>query len=87
MAKAIFALEADDSDWQGPFESAYGFHLVLMPQKADARIPGLEEVLDTVRYDAERDAVNAQKDLAIQAIVDTYEVHRDLERPPADTAQ
>jgi len=87
MANAIFALEADDSNWQGPFESAYGFHLVLMPQKSEARIPGIEEVLDTVRYDAERDAVNAQKDKAIQAIVDTYEVRRDLERPPADTAQ
>ena len=79
MAEAIFSSEANEQEWQGPFESPYGHHLVLMPRKADARIPELEEVLDAVRYDAERDAVDAQKDLAIQAIVDTYEVRRTLE--------
>jgi len=79
MAEAIFTLEASEQEWRGPFESPYGHHLVLMPRKADARIPELDEVLDTVRYDAERDAINAQKDKAIQAIVDTYEVRRNLE--------
>lgn len=79
MAEAIFTLDANEQEWRGPFESPYGYHVVLMPRKADARIPELEEVLVAVRYDAERDAVDAQKDLAIQAIVDTYEIRRNLE--------
>ncbi|MGI9271304.1 MAG: peptidyl-prolyl cis-trans isomerase [Woeseiaceae bacterium] len=87
MAEAVFALEANEGVWQGPLESAYGFHLALMLQKTEARIPALEEVLDTVRYDAERDAVEVLKDEAIQTIVDAYEVRRNFERPLADSTQ
>ena len=72
-------LEPDTANWQGPFESSYGFHLVLLVEKKDARYPEIDEIRETVRYDAERDAVNAQKNLAIDAIVSTYEVRRDLE--------
>lgn len=86
-AEAIFAIDAGETRWQGPFESPYGFHLVLLAQKAEGRSPAIEEVQDKVRYDAERDAVNAQKDKAIQAIVDTYEVRSDLERPLTDASQ
>jgi len=87
MAEAVFALDPDESEWRGPFESPYGLHLVMLPRKAEGRFPGIEEIRDAVRYDAERDAINAQKDKAIQAIVDTYEVRREPTRPLADSAQ
>ncbi len=83
MAQAIFDLETDESTWQGPLESPYGFHLVLLVRKTPQRYPELAEVLDKVRYDAERDAVDRQKENAIQAIVDTYEVRRN----PITTAE
>jgi hypothetical protein len=78
MAEAVFELQPNEIVWQGPFESPYGFHVILLTRKDAGRIPELTEVVDIVRYDAERDAINAQKDKAIQGIVDTYEVRRNL---------
>jgi hypothetical protein len=80
MADKVFALESSDSTWHGPFESEYGMHLVLLTRKAEGRYPELAEIEAVVRDDAERDAIAALKDLAIQAIVDTYEVRRSFER-------
>ena len=82
-AEAIFGINAGETLWQGPFESPYGFHVVLLAQKAEGRFPSIEEIQNTVRDDAERDAVKAQKDKAIQTIVDTYEIRTDLQRPLA----
>ena len=55
-------------------------HLVLLTRKAAGRHPELEEIEASVRDDTEREAIAAQKDKAIQAIVDTYEVSRTYER-------
>ena len=78
MAEAVFSLRPSETTWQGPFESAYGAHLVMLVRKAEGRYPDLEEIADTVRRDAERTAVEELQDEAIQAIVDTYEVRRSL---------
>jgi len=39
----------DTGLWQGPVESGYGVHLVLVRERTDGRIPALGEVRDTVR--------------------------------------
>ena len=66
--------------WHGPFESPYGLHLVMLTKKANGRYPDLSEIEATVRADAEREAIAEQKNMAIQAIVDTYEVRTSFER-------
>ena len=80
LAENVFALEPSDKSWQGPFESPYGAHLIMLTRKAEGRSPELAEVEAGVRRDAEREAIRAQKDKTIQAIVDTYEVSRSYER-------
>lgn len=80
MAQKVFGLESSDSTWHGPFESQYGMHLIMLTRKAEGRYPELAEIEAVVRDDAERDAIAALKDKAIQAIVDTYEVRRSYER-------
>ncbi len=80
MAEKVFALESSDSTWHGPFESEYGMHLIMLTRKAEGRYPELAEIEAVVRDDAERNAIAALKDIAIQAIVDTYEVRRSYER-------
>ena len=62
--------------WSGPFESEYGYHLVMLTKSVEGRLPELTEVIDRVRADAEREAMDAMQEEAIQAIVDTYEVRR-----------
>jgi len=87
MAEQIFGLEAGDTTWHGSFESEYGLHLVLLTKKVEGRYPELAEVEAIVRDDAEREAIARQKDKAIQAIVDTYDVRRNYERPLISQAQ
>jgi len=76
MADAVFALQPDEKTWAGPFESGYGAHLVLLTRKTAGRYPDMEEILTTVRQDAERVALRDAQDRAIQAIVDTYDIRR-----------
>ena len=83
MAQAVFSLEPSDTTWRGPFESEYGMHVVMLTRKTEGRYPGLFEIEEAVRRDAEREAIAEQKNLAIQAIVDTYEVRTTFELPPA----
>ena len=87
MAEAVFALEASDSTWAGPFESEYGAHLVMLTRKAEGRYPDLAEVEPSVRDNVQRKAIRSIKDEAIQRIVDTYEVRRSYERQFVGIAQ
>jgi parvulin-like peptidyl-prolyl isomerase len=87
MAQGVFAIEPSDTTWHGPFESEYGAHLVMLTRNIAGRYPGLAEVESGVRDDAEREAIAALKNKAIQAIVDTYEVRRSFERPAIGLAQ
>jgi hypothetical protein len=81
MAEAVFNLEPNDAGWRGPFESEFGLHLVMLTKKVAGRYPELAEIERIVREDAEREAIGQQKDEAIQASVDTYEVRRRYQRP------
>ena len=87
MAEAVFALEASDSTWAGPFESEYGAHLALVTRKSEGRYPDLAEVEPSVRDNVQREAIRSIKDEAIQRIVDTYEVRRSYERQLVGIAQ
>lgn len=74
MAAALFELEPDDREWQGPLESTYGFHLVMLTKRTDGLYPTLEDIEETVREDALRIKIDEQNDIAVQTIVDTYDV-------------
>ena len=43
--------------WQGPIESGFGFHLVLMTERTDGSMPALEDVRAAVR----REWINARR--------------------------
>lgn len=74
MSASLFEVPADKIQWQGPFESPYGFHLVLLTNRADGFFPTLDEIRERVSEDARRLGVAEQKDAAIKRIVDSYEV-------------
>ena len=71
--KALFALSASDQ-WQGPIQSQYGWHLVILKDKSAARDPILEEVAHIVLADAQRDQQRKIKATAIKQLVDKYRV-------------
>jgi hypothetical protein len=41
-------IELEPTQWQGPVESGYGLHLVLVTERKPARLPELAEVRDQV---------------------------------------
>ena len=49
FSEQLFTLETDT--WQGPVASDYGYHLVRISEKADARMPDLDSVIEKVRTD------------------------------------
>jgi hypothetical protein len=49
FAEQLFALETNT--WQGPIASGYGYHLVRINEKIDARVPELASVIEKVRTD------------------------------------
>lgn len=78
MTEALFSQEADEKVWRGPYLSAYGAHLVLLTRKDDGFYPELDEVRDAVRQDAERVALDERNEQAVDAIIGSYEIRRDL---------
>lgn len=52
FARSLAALDASVPDrWQGPIESAYGWHLIRLTGRAPSRDPLMAEVADAVRRD------------------------------------
>jgi len=83
MAKAVFELEPNDFIWQGPFDSPYGVHLVLLTTNEPGRDPELAELEDRVRVDAQRAMIREETEAAIADIVGSYDVRVVYEREDA----
>jgi parvulin-like peptidyl-prolyl isomerase len=87
MTAALFELEPNDLLWRGPFDSAYGVHLVMLTSNEPGREPELAELEGRVREDARRAAIQEETEAAIREIVATYDVRLEYERPSASEAQ
>jgi len=74
VAEALFQLPPDENLWHGPFESRFGFHLVLVTNQEPERAPSFAEVRDRVAADAQATRAREQTEAAIQDIMAQYEV-------------
>jgi hypothetical protein len=74
MTQAIFENNSNHQEWIGPFDSPYGFHIVLVAQKKDGRLSKIKEIYDRVKDDAQRDFIRKQTESAIQKIINSYNV-------------
>ncbi len=74
MQERLFALDADDKVWHGPFRSLYGSHLVMVTKHTAGYAPPLEEVGRRVEQDAVQARLKMELDRINQLIVDAYEV-------------
>ena len=79
MTEAIFESAPSDKVWVGPFNSDYGYHLVMLTKKVSGRSPDLSEVIGRVTEDAQRDYTRQMNDETIQEIIDGYEVKVELD--------
>lgn len=74
MSDEIFALQTIGDTWQGPFESEYGIHLVMVNRLKEGRFPALSEVTEQVYQDVQREQIQRNLEGSYKAIIDTYSV-------------
>jgi hypothetical protein len=69
----LFAFEISDQ-WQGPVQSTYGWHLVLLVKNTPAYIPALKEIAANVLADAQREQQQQVKREAIDKLMAKYTI-------------
>jgi len=79
FALDVFKLEEAGSSWRGPFQSTYGYHLVLVSSVKPGYYPRLDEVRTRVTDDVTRVRVEEKLDQFYQEVRDTYYIINDLE--------
>ncbi len=85
FAKALSRLAP--GQWQGPVESGYGMHLVLISERTEGRLPALEDVRELVR----REWANARRKEAnekfYEALLEHYTVTMEQPNPAEQSAE
>jgi hypothetical protein len=80
FADRVQALEP--GRWQGPVESGYGLHLVLVRERADGRLPPLDEVRPLV----ERELLSERRKRMIEQMYDGFLARYEVTLSPRDEA-
>jgi len=78
LAENVFALPASNQQWQGPFVSKYGVHLVMVTKNLPSRMPELEEVAGLVLEGARRLKLDAARRDALEKMISKYSIEGDL---------
>jgi len=79
FVEALDLLPAETPVWQGPIESRYGVHLVMLRERADPFTPALEQIRDRVLDDYRYETLVRRRQEAEAGVVAGYEVIRALE--------
>ena len=75
--------ELSVGQWQGPIESGYGVHLVLISSRVDGRLPALAEVRDVVQSEWSNSLRLETNEKLYQALLKRYRVT--IEQPQLAT--
>lgn len=81
FAAAVVALEP--GEWQGPVQSGYGWHVVIVHDRVDARLPELAEVRERVQNEFMSARQREANEAMYEALRARYEVVVDEEVIPA----
>ena len=76
MMKAVFDDTTGIDEWQGPYATEYGAHVVLIRERNPARLPALEEVAPAVLADLQRYKREQVKQQAVEALKSKYRIVR-----------
>lgn len=79
MTEAIFEATPSDKTWIGPFLSEYGYHIVMVTKNEAGQYPELDEVVNRVTDDAQREYTRKRNEETIQSLIDGYDVRVSLD--------
>ena len=86
LQTAVFSLPASETQWHGPYQSPYGYHLVLVAQQIPEYQPDFEEVKSRVAQDLLQQRRQQQVDQAIAQMIERYDVDISVDKPKAQSA-
>jgi hypothetical protein len=69
-------IASSEKHWSGPLRSMYGYHLVLLTSRTEARLPELREIRAQVEEDWKRDRVEKARSLSMGRLADEYTIER-----------
>ena len=75
---ALDELDPGSQTWAGPFESRYGWHLVLLRERTQPYVPALEAIRDRVVDDWRYETVLEQRRQAEEQVISEYTVNVEL---------
>jgi parvulin-like peptidyl-prolyl isomerase len=77
---ALSRIATSENRWAGPVKSTYGYHLVLLTSRTEARLPELNEIRAQVEEDWLRDRTHTARNQGMRRLATEYTVVRkDLE--------
>jgi hypothetical protein len=69
-----------ETRWVGPIKSMYGYHVLLVTGRTEARVPELREIRTQVEEDWARDWMDTAREQSIHHLLGQYKIERkDLE--------
>ena len=74
FAASVFAIDQPQRNWLGPFQSEYGYHLVLLIGNKKGHVPPLRDIQAKVLDDLSRIRVKEQLDRLYEEVRSTYEI-------------
>jgi|TARA_Y100000310_G_scaffold261403_1_gene270706 hypothetical protein len=72
FAEDMFALTVSDTDWQGPLQSSFGYHLVLLTSFKPGYYPQLDEIRARVEDDVTQVRIREEIDRFYKEVRSTY---------------
>jgi parvulin-like peptidyl-prolyl isomerase len=68
---------APSKRWSAPLRSMYGYHLVLLTDRAGGRLPELDEIREQVEEDWLRDRMERVRSTSLKRIAEQYTIERE----------
>ena len=80
FVSGIARIPPSEKSWTGPVRSMYGYHLILLTARTEARLPELSEIRAQVEEDWLRDRTQAARSQGLRRLESEYAIERrDLE--------
>ena len=79
MQSRLFELEPNENEWQGPFNSAYGSHLVLLTKKTERHLPDFQTIKSRLEEDAFQQRLQEELHRIEKSVVDNYTIQLETE--------
>lgn len=69
-----YAFSSSTNTWEGPFESAYGVHLIYIQKRREAHLPTLSEIRDDVQREWKSMKQEDANEIFYQSIYQQYKI-------------